>query len=147
MEGAGKFIALSIFNISREVTSAKLPGLAEPSRWTVGQALHLPDTPFFLHRTDGLDGPLEEAWTLWRVTRSPAPVCWPGGLPPCGPSPGPGSSRAGASDYSLDLAFGSPDVLEDQMCVEWLTTLHHDLGRGPSPHGCQSPSWQMLSGL
>lgn len=46
----GKFIALSIFNISGEVRSAKLPGLAEPSRWTVGQALHLPDTLYFPHR-------------------------------------------------------------------------------------------------
>ena len=45
----GKFIALSIFNISGEVTSAELPGLAEPCRWTVGQALHLLDTPSFPH--------------------------------------------------------------------------------------------------
>lgn len=46
----GKYIALSIFNISGEVTSAELLGLAEPSRWTVGQALHLLDTPSFPHR-------------------------------------------------------------------------------------------------
>lgn len=39
-------------------------------------------------------------------------------------------------------ALESPDGLEYQMSVGWPTVLCGDLGRGPSPHGCESPSWR-----
>ena len=104
----GKFTALSIFNIYGEVTSARLPDLAEPSGWTVGQALHLSDIMSFPHgHRCNLWAP-QRAWALWRVAcfSSIGVLAGAGGTSPHGPSPGPGSSRAGACDLFLGPGTG-----------------------------------------
>lgn len=64
------------------MTSAKLPGLAEPSRWTVGQALHFwkPHPPHL--GTDGIYGLLEEAEPFEGCHILQHLVRWPGDLLP-----------------------------------------------------------------
>lgn len=89
-------MTLSIFNISRVVTSAQWPDLAEPPLWAVGQAVRLLDIPSFPQgdRCD-LWAP-QEAWALWRVTRLSSTYVLAWGTSPRGPLSGAGSSRAGS---------------------------------------------------
>lgn len=125
----GKFTALSIFNIYGEVTSARLPDLAEPSGWTVGQALHLSDITSFPHgHRCNLWAP-QRAWALWRV------ACFSSTGVPAGAggdfSPWPFAWSQVQQGWELVIIpwawdWGSPAVLKYCMSTGRLTMLWDD---------------------